>query len=865
MLGSLVAGIVRFCCGNSRWVAVVAIVLGIAAAFYAMHNFAMTTNSEQLISSQVPWRVRQAEFDREYPQRNNLILVVVNGATPERAEDGASRLAAALAPNKRLFDSVRRLDGGTFFEKEGLLFMPVDQLKSTLNDLIKAQPLLGALAADPSLRGIMSSFSTALLGVERGDTKLDQLQRPMSALNQTLNAALNGRQKFLSWSTLVSGRKPTTVELEHFIAVQPKLNYGSLTPGSHAARGIRHVAAMLHLTPANGVQVRLTGPVQLQDEEFATLAQRAVLIVCVMFAAVLLMLWLAVQSWRMIMCILVTLFTGLAMTAAIGLALTGAFNIISVAFIVLFVGIGVDFGIQFCVRYRGERHAYGDLGTAIVNTGRHIGTPLALAAAATAAGFFSFLPTDYVGVAELGEVAGIGMLVAFFLNITMLPALLKVVGPRREYEEVGFTLLAPIDDRLERNRRGILLIIAIVAVGSLAAVPFVRFDFDPLHLRSPRVESVSTLLGLMKDPDTSPNTIDVLTHSPAEAAAVSERLSKVPQVGRVLTVDSYIPKDQAEKLPLIRDAQSLLDASLDPFMVAPAPSDADVQTSLRSTAAGLRKAAGSTTSPAADVARQLAGTLTKVADAPKSVRDRAAAALVPDIKVMLAQTRTALSAKPVTRKSLPPDMVRDWIAPDGTERVEVSPKSTANDNKTLEQFSAAVKKVAPNATGTPIEIQASGRTIVWAFAEAGLWSVLAITVLLALALRSWRDVLLSLAALLLTGLATLGTCVVIGLQLNYANIIALPLLLGIGVAFNIYFVAAWRDGVQHFLQTTLARAVLFSALTTASSFGSLWLSTHPGTASMGELLMISLGWTLVTVLLFLPAMLGPPREGPIDV
>ena len=232
------------------------------------------------------------------------------------------------------------------------------------------------------------------------------------------------------------------------------------------------------------------------------------------------------------------------------------------------------------------------------------------------------------------------------------------------------------------------------------------------------------------------------------------------------------------------------------------------------------------------------------------------------MKVMLDQIRQALNAQPATRASLPAELVRDWVAPDGTERIEVSPKSTANDNDALMRFSAAVQRVAPNSTGTPIAIQESGRTIVRAFGQAGFWSVLAITLLLALALRHPRDVLISLAALLLTGLATLGTCVVIGLQLNYANIIALPLLLGIGVAFNIYVVAAWRAGVQHFLQTTLARAVLFSALTTGCSFGSLWLSTHPGTASMGELLMISLGWTLVTVLLFLPAMLGPPRDEP---
>jgi hypothetical protein len=117
---------------------------------------------------------------------------------------------------------------------------------------------------------------------------------------------------------------------------------------------------------------------------------------------------------------------------------------------------------------------------------------------------------------------------------------------------------------------------------------------------------------------------------------------------------------------------------------------------------------------------------------------------------------------------------------------------------------------------------------------------------------------MTLAPLILAGLLTVGTCVALGLELNFANIIALPLLLGIGVAFNIYFVVAWRAGAKNFLQSSLTRAVIFSAATTASSFGTLWLSRHPGTASMGELLMISLFWTLVTTLFVSPALLGPP-------
>jgi predicted RND superfamily exporter protein len=235
-------------------------------------------------------------------------------------------------------------------------------------------------------------------------------------------------------------------------------------------------------------------------------------------------------------------------------------------------------------------------------------------------------------------------------------------------------------------------------------------------------------------------------------------------------------------------------------------------------------------------------------------------AFVPGLRILLDQLRESLKAAPVSLATLPADLVRDWVTPDGRARIQVSPKGGVLTNAQLRQFSKAVRAVAPNATGMPISVQQSGATVVRAFVEAGILSFLAVTILLAIVLRNAREVLLTLVPLVMTVLLTLGTTVAVGLPLNYANIIALPLIFGIGVAFNIYFVVAWRSGVAHMLESSTSRAIVFSALTTSTAFGSLWLSPHPGTASMGELLAISLIWTLVTALFFLPALLGPPRE-----
>ncbi len=317
---------------------------------------------------------------------------------------------------------MRRPDGGDFFNKNGLLFLSTAEVKANTEQIIAAAPFLGPMASDPSLRGILQSLQTALQGVAHGQATLADLQRPIHAFGETLAQVTDGHKAWLSWRALVTGAPAQTRDTRRFIEVQPKLDFTALQPGADASEAIRATARSLHLTPDKGVRVRLTGPVPLSDEEFATLAERAALMGIAMMAAVTLTLWLAVRSFKIIFSILLTLTIGLAITMALGLAIAHVFNIISIAFVALFVGIGVDFGIQFCVRYRHERFVVHDLKKALTCAGRSVGTPLALAAAATAAGFFSFLPTSYVGVAELGLVAGIGMIVAFVLSITLLPA-----------------------------------------------------------------------------------------------------------------------------------------------------------------------------------------------------------------------------------------------------------------------------------------------------------------------------------------------------------------------------------------------------------------------------------------------------------
>ena len=860
---SVIAGLVRHCVKHSRVVLAASLVLALGAGWYAATHFKMTTDTEQLISADLPWRKTGIAFEKAFPQLADTTIAVVDGKTPELAEQGASVLAEKLAARKDIILGLDRPDGGPFWDREGLLLLPLKDVQDTTAQLIKAQPFLGPIAGDPSLRGTMNALQTMALGVNRGDAKLSQIDAPVKAVGAAMAAAAAGQTPFFSWQGMLSD-KGGLAATRKFIIIRSKLDYTALEPGSAASAAIRQVAKDNGLTPANGITVRLTGPVPLNDEEFASLADRAVLMASAMIGAVLIMLWLAVRSTRVTAAIMITTLVGLVITAGLGLLTVGRFNLISVAFIPLFVGLGVDFGIQFAVKYRAESRILADPDEAICAAGRDVGASLALAAGAIAAGFFAFLPTSYVGVSELGVIAGVGILVAFVLSISLLPALLHMLHPPIESARGGWEFLRPLDEVMHKRRRLVLLINGAVAIACIASLPFLRFDSDPLDLKNPHAESMRALNDLRNDPDHSPNTIDVLAPNLAAARTIADRMDKLPEVQYAVTLASFLPTDQDAKLAAIQDANLLLDPTINPFDVTPPPSDMDNIAALRTASAELRKAAATDTGPAGQHALALANTLESLAFGPPAHRAAATKTLVDPLGVLLRQLRAMLTAQPLSRETLPKELVDQWLSKDGRARVEVFPKGGVLNDAQQKQFAKAVTVVAPNASGGPVSVVEAGHTIVDAFRKAGILSLLAIVALLFVVLRRVVDVVYTVLPVILTGLLTLGACVLIGQPINFANIIALPLLFGIGVAFHIYLVIAWRSGEAHFLTSSLTRAVLFSGLTTGIAFGALWISAHPGTASMGKLLLISLTFTLGTALFFGPALMGPPPRRKVE-
>jgi hopanoid biosynthesis associated RND transporter like protein HpnN len=859
VLTSIVVSIVKATTRFALLTVLIALALAVGAGVYTAQNFSINTDINTLISPDLDWRQRDNQFEKAF-DRERTILAVVEAPTPELTTTAADALARKLSGDSTHFESVQQLGSGEFFEKNGLLFLPVEEVAQLTGQFSSAAPLIEIMAGDPSIRGLTGALETGLAGVKRGQVKLDNTERPFNLIAQTVENVLSKGNGTFSWRELVSDKPLTDSDRRAFIEFKPILDFNALEPGKVATDAIRQAATELNFAGEYGARVRLTGPVPIANEEFATVQDGAIVNGIGTVIVVLLILWMALHSSKIIFAVFFNLFIGLSITTAVGLMMVGSLNLLSVAFAVLFVGLGVDFGIQYSVRYRSERFKNDDLMAALARAAERSAVPLSLAAMATAAGFLCFLPTDYKGISELGKIAGAGMLIAFLTSITVLPALLRLLNPPGEKEPVGYAWLAPVDHFLEKHRVVVIAGTLLIAVAGLPLLYFMKFDFNPINLRNPKAESIATFLDLRDDPNTGANAINVMTNSEADAKKIEARLEQVPEVLRVMSLDSFVPQDQPAKLKLIAQGAKILNPALSPDSIDAPPTDAENVEALKSSVDSLRKTAGDAKGPGAVASRRLADALSKLAESTQATRDKAQAIFVTPLKIVLSQLKNLLQAQPVSLKTLPADLVDAWKTKEGLMRVEALPRGDPNDNDTLRRFANAVLAAEPNAIGGPVSILKSGDTVVKAFIHAGIGALVVISLLLWLALRRITDVLLTLVPLLVAGAVTLEICVLIGLPLNFANIVALPLMLGVGVAFKIYYVTAWRSGRTNLLQTSLTRAIFFSALTTATAFGSLWLSSHPGTASMGKLLALSLVTTLAAVLLFQPALMGKPRD-----
>lgn len=859
--GRLVEIAVRF-----RWLVLLGCLLlaGLSAG-YASRNLSVNTDTADLLSSELPFRKAFSAYRDAFPQFRNTLAVVVDATSQQAALDAAETLDAAFKARPALFRTSFYAAGEPFFRRNGLLYLKLSELESLSDRLSGAQPFLGALGQDPSLRGLFSVLGTVFGAIGREEGPISQLQPFLTQLTASVEAAARGERQPLNWSRMFNPQPSSQTGRRQIVVVQPKLDYGSLKPAQEAMKAVRQIAVEKGLTPDNGVRVRLTGSVAIDDDELDSVARGATVAGIVSMILVTLLLFAGLRSRWLVGGVLLTLALGLVLTAGFAALVFGSLNLISVAFAVPFTGLAVDFGIHYCLRFEEAAQANQPPRAALRSAARSVGRALALSAAAAAAAFFAFIPTDYRGVAELGLLAGIGVLIAFTLSLTFLPAILAL-RPRwrqRVPSPAGDFVVARLvrfEKGIKRHGKAITVAAVVVGFAAFAIAPTARFDHNPMNLKDPTTESIATAIDLRADATLGADAIQVLVRDKAAADALVPRLEKLSTVKSVRTLASFVPGDQTAKLEIINDLALLLGPVLSVDKPRPPPTAEERRAALRTLETRIKAAlATGKAGTMAPILNRLGAALRTIDAAPDA--DAKLARLEQDVVGGLPQQfktlADSLQAKPVTLDSIPESLRSRYVSASGVRRIEVIPKGTIENSAALRRFVDQVAGVAPRATGSPVFELRAGDAIVEAYLEATVIAFVLISLMVFAVLRRLLTTVLVLTPVILAGAFTLAVCALVGPDLNFANIIVLPLLIGIGAAGGIHIVRrADRGGTADLVHTSTPRAVLFSALTTLASFGALALSSHRGTASMGELLFIAIFFTLICSLFFLPAMMA---------
>jgi len=822
----------RFCVARAWTVTATTLALVVLAGLYLAQNLDVDTNLDELVDPNAPFRERQRELNAAFPEQDDLLIIVVRGATLDARLAAAADLAQSLRERDDIARAVFAPAIMPFFVDNALLFGDVATLEDRLDRLAEAQPLLSALARDATPSGLAGLLADAFDQDERPPA-LDEAARSLAPV---FAAAAAGDARSIGWLELAELGTGAAESL--VIEVTPVLDFARVRPAATALAGARDLAAATQADHA-GVEVALTGEIALEAEELEAAGTGAAGAGLASLVLVALVLGWNLRSAGAIVAVLTTLLAGLVATGAFAMWAVGAFSMISIAFAVLFIGLGVDFAIHVVLRAQEQTEAAASWRAAVREGAAATGPALLLCAPTTAVAFLSFTPTGYIGLAELGIIAAGGMVVALVLSLTLLPALLALLGRSRALPPMLWTAAAP------RARR--LAAVAVLALGliSLAGIGQLRFDGDPLALKAPTAPSVAAIERRLDDSGRSPYRA-ALRVADAEAAARAEaRLSAVSEVGEVVTVASFVPTRQDEKLALIDDVRFFLDL---PVFEPPEPADA---ARLRGELGRLAAAAGAT--PLGEAAAQLAARLERTPE----LAPRLAEAWFRYWPQALARTRALLEAAPIGRADLPAALVGRYVAEDGRQKVDILPAESVLQPAARRAFVNAVLAVAPHAAGNVVQMTLAAELVADAMVEASLWALAGVSLLVGIVLRRPREIAAVIACVLLAAALTIGAMAVFGLAFNFANVIVLPLLLGFGVDAAIHVVMRARETADptRLGATSTPRAVLASALTTLASFGTLMLSPHQGTASMGLLLTIALIASLATALVALPVWL----------
>lgn len=850
------------------------------AWYYTANHLSINTDTAELIAPDAPFQQNRRLFEKAFSQDMHTLVLVVESSAPELTKSATKRLARLLRADTKNFASVTIPNDEAFFHQNGLLYLETAELQTLSNRLADAQPFIGRISQAPNLTGFFGVFEDALTKTDQAqDTPIDLttlLNKVVAAMHQNLN----GEPVLLSWEKLMAEKQSQPDK--GFIVVSPKFDYTQIRPAEQAIETVKKAIAAIQEPGLPTVKVWITGEVGLEDDELAGMSTGTFAASVFSIVLVCVILLVAYRSVSFTLATLLTLALGMVFCGVFAAAAVKELNLISVAFAVSNIGLGVEYAIHFCLRYRDNLNHHIQRNRALRSTITSTAPSLLLCAGTTAIGLYAFVPTDYEGVSELGLLAGTSLFICLIVTLTALPALLTFMPTQAAPLAVVNSNKPAFSSWTEKMAKftlhfakPIALVTCLLAGLSIFMVFKVQADFNPINLRDPHTESVVAFKNLIKDKNTTPMTLTVMLKEGSQVKALQQQLKTLPSVDKSISVFDFVPTEQDEKLAMLDEMSLLLGPVLRDFPalkpdVNPA---AGILRLIAAIDAGLP-----TKTDKQEIAAWQAfkHELQDVMLELEMRQEPAKSALIVNLQTTLLGTLPAVmnellqgfKAGDVTLNDLPADFKTRWLSKDGWYRVQIVPKKDLNYLPDLETFITDVQKLAPNVTDLPVMYLESMKEVVAAFKQAIVTALITIALLLFAIRRSVIDTLLVMTPLILAGLFTMASTVLTGTPINFANIIALPLLLGMGVDNGIHMVEKLHHSLseeQNIYQSSTARAMFYGALTTVSSFAGLAFSPHQGIASMGLIITIGIFWIMVCTFIILPALskifIKPPLVG----
>ena len=898
----------RFVVRYPRAIVVVSLLLAVISALYTQQSMEYLTGRDDLMPKNRKFYLDNAAYNREFGGPDDIVVVIESGDREQAALFGG-RLETALRKEQERFRDVFFPGGLPFFRKNGLLFMPLADIQTLKRNLLMAQPALQALSAAPSVQTLFTYLTGEIDAWLAGDRTSPQEQERLARITFMLEKLDVGFTSFGGGGTtnlslegffLGSGGGPESSFAKagkmQILTVTPVKKKGSFVPAEEAIPVVRReINSLKKLPEFKGVTVGLTGVPVLEHEEMTTSQDDITLATVVSLVLTVILLLVAFRGLATMLAAMVSLGVAICLSFGFATLAVGHLNILSMVFAIMLIGIGIEYGIQVVLRYK-EELALGTEELAAIGQGldRNIWA-IVMAAATVAAAFLTFVATDFKGISELGVIAGGGVAICVLVTFTVLPALLVLLARRKQARgsESGARGKAekavkaePISGRGARGTskptyfrerittvlfgypKTVLVITALLCLASLYPVSRISFDYNLMNLQAKGLESVAYAYKLMRSSENSGYFAVTTAATAQELRVKTTQLEALPEVDHVVSLLTFIPDRQEQKLAELAVLRQALGE------VKPAPYEEDLKVmelptvfeNFRNSVEKLKNALGSGKMAEAKPVGAFLATLDKFFKNLEKEKDANAVGMLRDFQGGLFASlpekigllRESLNAAPVTEADIPQELRKRFVGKTGKFAMQVAPKKEIFDREPLEAYLKAVRSVDPDAAGEPVMVYESMTIMRDSYQSAFVYAFVAIVAILLIAFRSVTYAAIGLAPLVVGLLFMVTGMWLCGISFNSANIIVLPLILGIAVDSGIYIINRFRredETAVEVVTRSTGLGVIYNTLTIMASFGALMVAHHQGVFSIGAVMSLGMVACQFAFILVLPAIL----------